>query len=40
MGNLPSDSATLAFTFSSTATTASRTWDIRATQYTCYDQNA
>jgi hypothetical protein len=41
MGNIASDTATLAFTFGTgTTTTASRNWDIKVTQYTCYDENA
>jgi len=39
LGSSNTATASLMFTFSSTTTSTSRSWDIRVSQYTCYDSN-
>merc|ERR1712223_2315985 len=39
LGSSNTATASLMFTFSSTVTSSSRSWDIRVSQYTCYDSN-
>jgi len=40
LGTSNTATASLGFTFDSTVTSTSRSWDIRVSQYTCYDSNA